>query len=83
MLNVGRVTVPPRSLLLAYTDGLTEVFDADQNEFGEDGVLNVLHHTRYAPLRTVHAELLREITAFDLKGSGFADDVTILSCRFK
>ncbi|MBT9392768.1 PP2C family protein-serine/threonine phosphatase [Hymenobacter sp. NST-14] len=83
MLKVGRLTVPPRSLLLAYTDGLTEVFDAQQNEFGEEGVLEVLRHTRYAPLRTVHSELLREITAFDRSGSGFADDVTILSCRFK
>ncbi|OWP64134.1 serine/threonine protein phosphatase [Hymenobacter amundsenii] len=83
MLNVGRVIVPPHSLLLTYTDGLTEVFDAAQNEFGEEGVLRVLRQTRYAPLRTIHSELLREITAFDQSGTGFADDVTILSCRFK
>ncbi|SDX36473.1 PP2C family protein-serine/threonine phosphatase [Hymenobacter psychrophilus] len=83
MLNVGHLVVPPHSLLLTYTDGLTEVFDANQNEFGEEGVLRVLRQNRYAPLATVHAELLREITAFDQAGTGFADDVTILSCRFK
>ncbi|WP_019949515.1 PP2C family protein-serine/threonine phosphatase [Hymenobacter aerophilus] len=83
MLKVGHLVVPPHSLLLTYTDGLTEVFDAEQNEFGEEGVLRVLRQNRYAPLGTVHAELLREITAFDQAGTGFADDVTILSCRFK
>ncbi|WP_426492456.1 PP2C family protein-serine/threonine phosphatase [Hymenobacter sp. 102] len=83
MLKVGRVEVPPRALLLTYTDGLTEVFDADHEEFGEEGVLRVLRHNRYAPLTTVHRELLREIEAFNTNGSRFADDVTILSCRFK
>jgi sigma-B regulation protein RsbU (phosphoserine phosphatase) len=83
MLKVGRLTVPPRATLLTYTDGLTEVFDAEQEEFGEEGVLRVLRHNRYAPLATVHRELLREIEAFNTNGTRFADDVTILSCRFK
>ncbi|UYZ64668.1 PP2C family protein-serine/threonine phosphatase [Hymenobacter weizhouensis] len=83
MLKVGEIQVPPRTLLLTYTDGLTEVFDTNQNEFGEEGVLRVLRHNRYAPLPTVHRELLREIEAFNTSGTGFADDITILSCRFK
>ena len=83
MLKVGRVTVPARALLLSYTDGLTEVFDANQEEFGEEGVLRVLRQHRYAPLATVHQQLLREIEAFNTNGTRFADDVTILSCRFK
>ncbi|GAB2779794.1 sigma-B regulation protein RsbU (phosphoserine phosphatase) [Hymenobacter luteus] len=83
MLKVGTIVVPPRTLLFSYTDGLTEVFDKDQNEFGEEGVLRVLRHNRYAPLSTVHRELLREIEAHNVNGAGFADDVTILSCRFK
>ncbi|RSK43329.1 PP2C family protein-serine/threonine phosphatase [Hymenobacter perfusus] len=83
MLKVGSVVVPPHALLLTYTDGLTEVFDADHEEFGEEGVLRVLRHNRYAPLATVHRELLREIEVFNTNGNRFADDVTILSCRFK
>ncbi|SNR34254.1 PP2C family protein-serine/threonine phosphatase [Hymenobacter mucosus] len=83
MLKVGEIEVPPRTLLFTYTDGLTEVFDADQEEFGEEGVLRVVNHNRYAPLATMHKELLREIEAYNLNGSRFADDVTILSCRFK
>jgi len=82
-MQVGEVTVPPHSLLLLYTDGLTEVFDADNNEFGEAGVLNVLRRCRYLPLPKLHQELLSSIDAFSARNAQFADDVTILSCRFK
>jgi sigma-B regulation protein RsbU (phosphoserine phosphatase) len=83
LLRVGEVEIPSRSLLLLYTDGLTEVFDADNNEFGEEGVLAVLHRNRYLPLPKLHQELLSSINAFSAHDSQFADDVTILSCRFK
>lgn len=81
-LEVGEVVVPPRSLLFAYTDGLTEVFDAEGNEFGEEGVLRVIAQNRYLPLPRLHETLLREIQAFG-NTHKFADDVTILSCRMK
>jgi len=83
MLRVGEVHISPRSLLLLYTDGLTEVFDAENNEFGEEGVLAVLQRNRYLPLPRLHQELMRTIDAFSVDNSQFADDVTILSCRFK
>lgn len=82
LLRVGELTVPPRSLLLSYTDGLTEVFNAASEEFGEDGIVAVLQHQRYLPLPKLHQELLRKIKAFNSAGH-FADDITILSCRFK
>ncbi|MBC8084246.1 MAG: PP2C family protein-serine/threonine phosphatase [Hymenobacter sp.] len=83
MLEVGEVEVPPRTLLLTYTDGLTEVFNADYDEFGEEGVLRVLRQNRYLPLPRLHEELLHHIKAYNVNGSQFADDITILSCRFK
>ena len=82
-LTVHRIQVPPRSLLLTYTDGLTEVFDSEMEEYGEEGVINFLRRSRYLPLPTLHRELLREINAFNPTDTQFADDITILSCRFK
>ena len=82
MLHVGDVILPPRALLLSYTDGLTEVFNAASEEFGEDGLVAVLQHGRSLPLPKLHQELLRRVKAFDSAGH-FADDITILSCRFK
>ena len=82
-LRVGQVKIAPHSLLLLYTDGLTEVFDAEGNEFGEAGVLAVLQRSRYLPLPKLHQALLGGIGAFSAHNAQFADDVTILSCRFK
>ncbi|MCC3159644.1 PP2C family protein-serine/threonine phosphatase [Hymenobacter sp. 15J16-1T3B] len=83
MLKVGRVPVPPHSTLLNYTDGLTEVFNEAGDEFGEEGVLQTMREHRYLPLPKLHDELLRRITAFNVKGTHYADDITILTCRFR
>ena len=83
MLHVGRATMPPRSLLFAYTDGLTEVFNPRQEEFGEAGVLRALTRNRYLPLPGLHQELLRGIREFNAAADRFADDVTMLSLRVK
>jgi sigma-B regulation protein RsbU (phosphoserine phosphatase) len=83
MLKVGLVQVPPHSLLFIYTDGLTEVFDKQQNEYGEEGVLSVLARSRYLPLTRLHQELLRDIRRFNASGEKFADDITLLSLRVK
>ncbi|RAK69481.1 PP2C family protein-serine/threonine phosphatase [Hymenobacter edaphi] len=83
MLKVGRVPVPPHSTLLNYTDGLTEVFNEAGDEFGEEGVLQTMQEHRYLPLPKLHDELLRRITAFNVKGTHYADDITILTCRFR
>jgi sigma-B regulation protein RsbU (phosphoserine phosphatase) len=83
MLRVGEVLIPSHSLLLLYTDGLTEVFDAAGAEFGEEGVMSVIQLNRYLPLPKLHQELLHRIEEFSSHTSQFADDVTILSCRFK
>lgn len=82
-LKVGLTRLEPRSLLFTYTDGLTEVFDQQQREFGEEGVLAVLQAERYLPLPRLHHELLATIQHFNRKGSQFADDITMLSMRVK
>jgi sigma-B regulation protein RsbU (phosphoserine phosphatase) len=81
--KVGLAAMPPHSLLFIYTDGLTEVFDAQHQEFGEDGVLRALARNRYLPLPRLHQELLACIGSFNVNGERFADDVTMLSLRVK
>jgi sigma-B regulation protein RsbU (phosphoserine phosphatase) len=83
MLKVGLAKVPPHSLLFTYTDGLTEVFDEQQNEYGENGVLSVLDRHRYLPLSRLHQEMLDDIGRFNTSGEKFADDITMLSLRIK
>jgi sigma-B regulation protein RsbU (phosphoserine phosphatase) len=80
---VDLAKVPPHSLLFTYTDGLTEVFDEQQNEYGESGVLDMLTRHRYLPLARLHQEILDDIGRFNTSGEKFADDITMLSLRIK
>ena len=81
--QVGLAAVPAHSLLFIYTDGLTEVFNAQHQEFGEAGVLRALTRNHYLPLPRLHQELLACIREFNVNDERFADDVTMLSLRVK
>ena len=81
--KVGLARMAPHSFLFTYTDGLTEVFNKQHEEFGEEGVLHTLVRNRYLPLPKLHQELLTCIREFNANGSQFADDVTLLSLRVK
>lgn len=70
-------------MLLCYTDGLTEVFNKDEDEYGLENTIKFLQTSRFMSLKTLHHELLEDIKAYNEGNSGFSDDVTLLSCRFK
>ena len=82
-IEVGMVVVEPRSFLLCYTDGLTEVFNSDEEEFGEENTIQILKETKYFSSAAIHTELLRQIEAYKKENTTFDDDITLLSCRFK
>ena len=82
-IEVGKLQVPPRAFLLCYTDGLTEVFNNEEEEFGEENTLQILKNTRYFSSAGIHSELLRQIEAYKKENTSFDDDITLLSCRFK
>ncbi|MFD2515888.1 PP2C family protein-serine/threonine phosphatase [Pontibacter locisalis] len=81
-LSVTRVNVPKNSVLLCYTDGLTEVFDEEEAEFGIEGTITFLQRNRYLSSKMLHLQLLREINLYN-EEAALNDDITLLSCRFK
>ena len=81
-MSVAKVTVPKNAVLLCYTDGLTEVFDEDEAEFGIEGTIEFLKRNRFLSSKTLHKQLLSEIQLFN-EEVRFNDDITLLSCRFK
>jgi sigma-B regulation protein RsbU (phosphoserine phosphatase) len=76
---VHRVTMPQGATLVMYSDGLTEAFDAEDEEFGETRLLDVLaSHSASSP--AVICEAL--ITASRRHAAGIAgDDVTVLALK--
>jgi sigma-B regulation protein RsbU (phosphoserine phosphatase) len=81
-LTVTKVEIPPKSFVFCYTDGLTEVFNNDEDEFGIDNTIRVLQCCRYVSSRNIHTQLLQEINTFNSSAT-YSDDITLLSCRFK
>ena len=81
-MSVTKVLIPRKALLLCYTDGLTEVFNKDEDEYGLDNTIKFLKNSRYMNLQMLHTQLLDEIKEYN-DSAGFSDDITLLSCRFK
>ena len=75
----GVVRLASDDLLLAYTDGLTESRDAQQREFGDERVLQVLHTCHSAPLPRVIGRLATASHRF--RGGQRQDDVTLIAAR--
>jgi phosphoserine phosphatase RsbU/P len=81
-MNVGKISVPEKAVLICYTDGLTEVFDEDESEFGIEGTIEFLQKHRFLSSKMLHLQLLDAINLYNEEAS-FSDDITLLSCRFK
>jgi sigma-B regulation protein RsbU (phosphoserine phosphatase) len=62
--------------LLLYTDGISEVLNGAEQEFGEERLQALLARHRHLGAADLHAAMMDEITRFAV--SGFQDDATLL-----
>lgn len=74
------ITLRPGDLLLAYTDGVTEATDPDQQLFGEDRLTRLAETDGPSGPDRLVAALLDRLTDF-AAGSEQADDITLLAIR--
>lgn len=78
-VNEGEHPLTGNDMLFAYTDGLTEVTNEADDEFGVENLKSFLTH---APLdlAEMHKSLINRLN--DFRGSrNFPDDITFLSCQ--
>ncbi len=67
----------PGDMVVLYTDGVTEVFDRDGNEFGAEGVIDVVNKHRSEPAVAIADAIHRAVTGFTSAGQVF-DDITMV-----
>ena len=67
-------------LLFLYTDGLNEAEDTEQNQFGEERLLNVLSQTNFDSAKQVIEVMTQEVEQHR-KGAEPNDDLTMLCLR--
>jgi sigma-B regulation protein RsbU (phosphoserine phosphatase) len=81
VFDMDRITLSPQTVLLAYTDGVTEAFDAAGELFSEARLLEVATRVTNKTVKEITQILLEEIASFS-EGTPQSDDITIMALRF-
>ena len=80
----GSVDLQAGDQLFLYTDGVTEAFDPDGQEYGDARLAQALHAalaaTDHAPAH-IAAQVLADVHAFE-RGAPQADDITCVALRY-
>ena len=77
--SVGESRLGPEDLLALYTDGVTEAFDDDGQEFGEDRLVDALRRHRDRPPESLLASVVDEVHTFSPHEQH--DDLTLIVAR--
>jgi sigma-B regulation protein RsbU (phosphoserine phosphatase) len=76
----GEIRLPPHSVLLLYTDGVTEAEDSDVNMLGEDRLLARLNAATTRAAGDLVEAVFAEVNEF-VGGAPQSDDITVLAIR--
>lgn len=73
----GHITLDEGDLFVAFTDGFTEVFDREQEEFGEERLADFLISMKHDDLDDIFRLLVERLNTWS-EATDQADDMTIL-----
>jgi len=76
---MAHAQIDPGDTLALYTDGLTETFNASEEEFGEERLVDALRRYRNRNAKEVAGAIVDEVTRFS--GREQYDDITLIIAR--
>ncbi len=76
------VALAPDGTLFLYTDGVTEAFDGDGNQFGDARLTAVLQDSAESGPRDLLDRVAAQVRDF-ASGEEQSDDITCMAVRFK
>ena len=79
-INEGFITDLEDFTLFAYTDGLTETVNEDNEEFGLTSLMEYFKNNSSKDIRTIHQDIIVALDGFKGKNA-YRDDITMLTCR--
>ncbi len=79
--KIGIVDINPNSTLVTYTDGLVEVENNDNLEYGTERVVKAIDKHSDSSMEELNNFLMKDLTKFK-QDQPFVDDIAILSCHF-
>lgn len=79
-LNVGIIENLEEFLFCGFTDGLTEITNSKNEEFGESEILKVVNENLNQDPKELNAQIIKVMEEF--KGeNNFNDDITLFTCK--
>jgi len=79
-LKIGKIRNLESFFLLAFTDGLIETFDEEDEPFGVESVITIVEKNLDLELKDLHEKIISEVNTFNAS-SVLNDDITLLSCK--
>ena len=81
-VNITRaeLVLEPGDIIVMYTDGVTEAFNPEDEEFGEERLMNYLQKHRTYPVQEIIDGLIDEIRSF-CGSRPQSDDITLVVMR--
>jgi len=79
-LKIGKIRNLEQFFFLAFTDGLIETFNAQDEPFGVERVVSIVDKNLNLDLKDLHKRIIEEVNNFNAS-SVLNDDITLLSCR--
>ena len=79
-LKIGRLEDLSSFFLLAFTDGLIETFDQEDEPFGVERVKTIVEKNIDLDLKELHHKIIAAVNEFNASDE-LNDDITLLSCK--
>lgn len=79
-LNVGIIEDLNEFLFCAFTDGLTEITNEEDEEFGDSEILKVVENNSKKEPKELNDAIIKAMEDFKGK-NGFNDDITLFTCK--
>jgi serine phosphatase RsbU (regulator of sigma subunit)/catechol 2,3-dioxygenase-like lactoylglutathione lyase family enzyme len=77
--ELGDLTIHPGDTLALYTDGITESFNEDRDEFGEDRLIESLRRHRNQPSQSLLQSIVADVRQFSSQEQH--DDITLIIAK--
>jgi phosphoserine phosphatase RsbU/P len=77
----GRVNIAKGDILVLYTDGITEIIDAEEDEFGEERLANVVRKNSSCTAKELVNLIMNAVAEFGKELGAFDDETLIVIKR--
>ncbi len=79
--SIGKCQLAPGDILALYTDGVTESFDENEEEFGEERLIEALNRHKKLPAHEMVNAIVAEVESFTCPERGQYDDITVIVAK--